>query len=382
MTKSLEQRYEAPALADQFSPEGVERLVHGASMALRDGVVIQSASGEFIWFNPVACRLLRMSPDELKGTSSHSEFWQPIHPDGSPYPADTHPGLIAIRTGTTVRGSLMGVRTGDLDLCWVSVDATPITIDGERLAIVTFTDVTAERADREALVNAMAELQQLLLQEHFPKNDIVKFAARYRSVGMSTSLGGDFYGAYQHSPRRLGFFMGDVCGHGIGSASLSSVARNTMRAISSVVDNPSLILSELHRLVLDERPDTFLTGLAGYVEQTPSRVQLRLAIGGHPSPILVRNGRPTYIGRAGPLVGMVPDAPRPLFECELQPGDRVIAYTDGVLDSATPRLDGDALLAAVPASGDIDTTLDALMGLADSDRPAVDDTALLGFEVL
>ncbi|BAN01120.1 PP2C family protein-serine/threonine phosphatase [Ilumatobacter coccineus] len=382
MTNSLAPRLDAPVLADHFSPEGVERLVRAVSLSLRDGVVVQRGSGEFVWFNAVACRLLRMTPEELQSRPSKSEFWQAVHPDGSPYPGDEHPGPLAIRTGTPVRGALMCLRTGDYDTRWVSADATPITIDGERLAVVIFTDITDERADREALVSAMAELQQLLLQENFPKNDIVNFAARYRSVGMSTSLGGDFYGAYQHSPRRLGFFMGDVCGHGIGSASLSSVARNTMRAISPVVDNPSLILSELHRLVLDERPDTFLTGLAGYVEQTPSRVQLRLAIGGHPSPILVRDGRATYIGHAGPLVGMVPDAPRPLFECELLPGDRVIAYTDGVLDSATPRLDGDELLAAVPAHGDIDDTLDALMRLADADLIAADDTALLGFEVL
>lgn len=381
MTNSLATRTEAPVLADHFSPEGALEVARYISLALRDGVVLQRGQGEILWFNPVACRLLRMTPDELLGKSSLDESWQAIHPDGSPYPGETHPAMLTLTTGVSVRGALMGVRTGDLDLRWLSVDASPISIDGERLSVTVFTDVTAEREDRTALVNAMAELQRLLLQDNLPANDIVEFSARYRSVGMSTSLGGDFYGAYEHSPRRLGFFIGDVCGHGIGSASLSSVARNTMRAISPVVENPSLILSELHRLVLDERPDTFLTGLAGYVEETPSRLQLRLAIGGHPCPILVRDGHAQFIGQVGPLIGMVPDSPRPLAECELRPGDRFIAYTDGVMDSAMPRLEREAFLAAVPVDADIDTMLDALLALADSGRFAADDTALLGFEV-
>lgn len=381
MTNSLTTRPEAPVLADHFSTEGVAELARIISLALRDGIVVQRGQGEIVWFNPVASRLLRMSPAELLGRSSLDRSWQAVHPDGSPYPGESHPAVLALTTGVSMRGALMGVQTGDLDLRWLSVDANPVTIDGERVCVTVFTDVTAEREDRAALENAMSELQKLLLQRDLPQNDIVRFSARYRSVGRSTSLGGDFYGAYEHSARRLGFFMGDVCGHGIGSASLSSVARNTMRAISPVVNNPSLILSELHRLVLEERPDTFLTGLAGYVEETPTRLQLRLAIGGHPCPILVRDGHASYVGQVGPLIGMVPDAARPLFECELRPGDRVITYTDGVMDSSTPRLDSAGLLAAVPVDAGIDTILDAMLALADSDQLASDDTALLGFEV-
>jgi sigma-B regulation protein RsbU (phosphoserine phosphatase) len=381
MPNSTAHRTEAPLLVEQFSPEGAAELVRFISLALRDGIIVQRGQGEIVWFNPVACRLLRMSPDELAGKSSLDDSWQAVHADGSPYPGETHPAVLALTTGVTVRGALMGVRTGDLELRWLSIDSSPVIVDGERVSVTVFTDVSAERDDRQALVNTMSELQKLLLQDVLPTNDLVKFAARYRSVGMSTTLGGDFYGAYEHSARRLGFFIGDVCGHGIGSASLSSVARNTMRAISPVVNNPSLILSELHRLVLHERPDTFLTALAGYVEETPSRLQLRLAMGGHPCPILVRDGAARFIGPAGPLVGMVPDSPRPLFECELLPGDRLVSYTDGVMDSATPRLDSAALLAAVPVDADIDTMLDALLALGDSSRLAADDTALLGFEV-
>ena len=370
-----------PLLTDEFSLAGVGELARLIALALRDGVVIQDASGEIVWFNPVACRLLRMSPDQLRGRTSLDPEWESVRADGSPYPGEDHPSMRAIATGTPVRNALMGVRGGDLQLRWLSIDSVPVDVDGRRLAVTVFTDVTSEREDRQALERSLAEMQALLLQDELPDNDAIRMVARYRSVGLSTSLGGDFYGGYECTDRRTAMFIGDVCGHGVGSASLSSLARNTMRAVSLVVDNPSLVLRELHRVVLLDRPDTFLTTLCGYVEQTPGSVRFRVAIGGHPQPILVRDGRASHIGLSGSLVGMLPDSPRPVFECELLPGDRVIAYTDGLMDCATPRLSADEILAEVPTHGDIDTILDTLMALGSSSSTAPDDAALIGFEV-
>ena len=370
-----------PLLTDEFSMDGVGELARLIALALRDGVVIQNEDGEIVWFNPVACRLLRMTPDQLRGRSSLDPQWESIRADGTPYPGQDHPSMRAMATGSPVRNALMGVRGGDLQLRWLSIDSVPVVVDDRRVSVTVFTDVTNEREDRLALERSLAEMQALLLQDRLPDNDMLRMAARYRSVGLSTTLGGDFYGGYECTDRRVAMFIGDVCGHGIGSASLSSLARNTMRAVSLVVDNPSLVLRELHRVVLLDRPDTFLTTLCAYVEQTPSSLLFRVAIGGHPQPILVRDGHASHIGVSGSLVGMLPDSPRPVFECELRPGDRVVAYTDGLMDCATPRLSSDEILGEVPTHGDIDDILDTLMRLGSASPTAPDDAALIGFEV-
>jgi hypothetical protein len=372
-----------PSLADHYPIEVVQHIAQEVSLALRDGVVIQDGDGRIVWSNATAARLLRVSGTELLGTTSIGAEWQPVRADGSSLPEIEHPAVVARRTGERVERVVIGVRAGDLSQRWLLVDSSPLDLADERLVITVFSDVTAEIDGRRDFDQTLHEMQDLLIQREFPDVAGVRFVGEYRSVGVGNLLGGDFYGVYPASTVRHDFFIGDVCGHGVASASLSALARSTLRSVGRILDSPSLRLRELHAVVEMERPDTFLTALVGSIEQTPSSTHLRASSGGHPLPILVRDGEARRVGRAGQLVGMLADAPRPDFEIELLSGDRLIFHTDGVIHGARPRPDEDQFLASVPTDGTLDEMVHRLLRVGlPSDAVHQDDAAILACEVL
>jgi PAS domain S-box-containing protein len=127
------------------------------------GVVFQSRSGEIIAANPAASRILGRSHDDLVGRTSNDATWQSIHRDGSPFPGDEHPAMVALRTGKPVHDVVMGVRVPGQseneeppdvqDYRWLLINAIPRFHDGESEpceVYVTFDDISALMLVEEA----------------------------------------------------------------------------------------------------------------------------------------------------------------------------------------------------------------------------------------
>lgn len=371
-----------PPITNMLADDDSRLVARQVALMMKDGVVVQSADGQIIWHNAVACRVLRMTPDQLLGKSSMDESWQSVGIDGSPLPGEEHPAMRAIATGLPVEQEVMGVRAGNLEMCWVQVDSFPLDLQSGRVAVTVFTDITEQMADRRDLENTLTHMQNTLVQTEFPDHETIKFAGAYRSVGVSRSLGGDFYGAYETSPRRHDFFIGDVCGHGVSAAALSTIARNALRMVGPLQSDPSRVLADLHRIVESDAPSRFLTALVGRVEHSPSSSKLVASSGGHPLPILVRDGAANTVGHSGALVGMIPNSDRPVFELDLFPGDQVICYTDGLPDCMSPRLSDDELMHEIPIGRPIEECVDILRRLGPPlDASRDDDAAILAFEV-
>lgn len=371
-----------PPFTAQLAENDGRLVARQVALMMKDGVVIQRDDGQIIWHNAVACRVLRMTPDQLLGKSSMDQSWQSVRLDGSPLPGDQHPAMQAIATGKPAERVVMGVRTGSLSLCWVQVDSIPLDLSTGRIAVSVFTDITESVTNQRELEDTLSHLQNSLVQTELPDHETIRFAGAYRSVGMSRTLGGDFYGAYETSPRRHDFFIGDVAGHGVAAAALSTVARNALRAIGPLQSDPSSVIEDLHRIVENDAPTRFLTALIGHVEHTPSHSKLVAASGGHPLPILVRDGVAMPVGRTGALVGMIPNSQRPVFEIDLVPGDQVICYTDGLPDCVTPRLSDEELMLEIPIGLPIDECVERLRHLGpELDASRGDDAAILAFEV-
>lgn len=372
-----------PFLTDELSDDDTRLVARQVALMMKDGVVIQASDGEIIWHNAVASRILRMTPDQLLGRSSMDGNWDSIRIDGSQLPGAQHPAMRVVATGLPVEGEIMGVLTGSLSLCWVQIDSFPLDLTSGRVAVSVFTDVTEQITNRRELESTLAHLQASLVQTDLPSTEAIKFAGAYRSVGMSRSIGGDFYGAYETTSRRHDFFIGDVCGHGMSAAATSVIARNELRAIGPSQSDPSRALTDLHRILEKDSPTRFLTALVGYVEHGPSHSRLVASSGGHPLPILVRDGVAQNVGCSGSLVGMLPNSVRPTFDLNLRPGDQVIFYTDGLTDCSTPRLSETDLLREVPIGVGLEDCVETLSRLGPSQAASrSDDTAILGFEVL
>jgi Stage II sporulation protein E (SpoIIE) len=152
-------------------------------------------------------------------------------------------------------------------------------------------------------------------------------------------VGGDFFELFRlrKRGRPLGVVIADVTGKGIAAALLMAFARPVIHAALDAAPDAAEALQRTNRILVDElHTALFITALAGRLELSTG--QLRMANAGHEPPLLVPgDGRPiSPIEGSGPLLGAF--APLSLTETatQLDPGDRLVLYTDGVTDSLGP----------------------------------------------
>jgi PAS domain S-box-containing protein len=139
--------------------------------AMSEGVVMQDADGAILACNASAERLLGLSAKQLAGRSSLDPRWRAIHPDGSPFPGETHPAITTLRSGLPERNVEMGVQKPDGTLTWLSISTHPLFRESEPkpyAVVSTFSDIT----DRKLAEAARQETEE-----------------RYRSI-VETSLEG------------------------------------------------------------------------------------------------------------------------------------------------------------------------------------------------
>lgn len=121
---------------------------------LEEGIIVLDLNGLIVACNPAACRLLRQPKDNLLQRSLLNNSWNVIHEDGSEYPWEEYPALLALTTGEVYRQRVMGVKHGNGNVSWLSVTATPIILPGDDLpnaVMVSFTDITAAKESQDRL---------------------------------------------------------------------------------------------------------------------------------------------------------------------------------------------------------------------------------------
>jgi PAS domain S-box-containing protein len=122
---------------------------------MAQGVVYQDADGKIVSANPAAERILGLAPDQMQGRTSMDPRWRAIHEDGSDFPGETHPSMIALRTGKEVHYVVMGVfdpKTGKHR--WININAVPQFRPGETKPFQVYTafeDITEHRQAERAL---------------------------------------------------------------------------------------------------------------------------------------------------------------------------------------------------------------------------------------
>ena len=135
-----------------------------AFLAMSEGIVVQLASGEIVSCNPAAERILGLTRDQMAGTTSLDPRWGAIHEDGSPFPGGTHPAMVTLATGEPLRGVVMGIRTPDGRLRWISINSEPVPGSDGKLAgvVTTFADLTERRDAERALLESRSLLKSIV----------------------------------------------------------------------------------------------------------------------------------------------------------------------------------------------------------------------------
>jgi len=118
------------------------------------GVVYQDAKGKIISANPAAERILGLSLDQMLGRVSLDPRWKAIHEDGSEFPGETHPSMVALKTGSPVKNIILGVfHPVEEATHWININAIPLYKPGEPIpyqVYTTFEDITKRKEAEEA----------------------------------------------------------------------------------------------------------------------------------------------------------------------------------------------------------------------------------------
>ncbi len=175
-------------------------------------------------------------------------------------------------------------------------------------------------------------IQESFLPRSLPEVPEVRFAVHYQPRGR---VGGDFYDIFRLDEKHLGFYVADAMGHGVPASLLTIFVKTGVRAKEINGKQyrlipPDEVLQRLNRdLIQQQLSDTpFITMV--YVLLDHRERTLSFSRSGHPYPIYVpHHGEPRLWTVEGGLLGVF-DTRYGLRQHQLEPGDKVLLYTDGI----------------------------------------------------
>jgi serine phosphatase RsbU (regulator of sigma subunit) len=181
-------------------------------------------------------------------------------------------------------------------------------------------------------------LQRSLLPPSLPSVPGLSAAVRFIAAGEGIEVGGDFYDFFRARDRVVAL-IGDVCGKGPEAASVTALARHTLRAAAAYEARPSAVLELLHRALREARDDgRFCTVAYCELEPRPGGARMTLACGGHPLPLVLRrSGAVEPVGQLGTLLGADVEPALTDVVVDLAEGELVVLYTDGVTEVRAGR---------------------------------------------
>ena len=243
----------------------------------------------------------------------------------------------AITVALNARGKVIGTltlvtawsgrryRAGDAEFAWVLSGRVALTLDNCGL----FADL--ERAERTR-ARIAETLQHGLLPPPLPHVPGWSVAAMYRPAGAHNEVGGDFYDAFRLAGGWM-LVIGDVVGRGAAAAAITAMARYTLRTAAMLTDDPLVALAALNRTLL-ARPDASLCSIAAVALLEDGAAPVRIAVAGHPPPLLVDGDSVSEASTPGdPVLGAFPDAEWTIEEQPVDPGQHLVLVTDGVTEA-------------------------------------------------
>ncbi|QHI69555.1 PP2C family protein-serine/threonine phosphatase [Tichowtungia aerotolerans] len=249
--------------------------------------------------------------------------------------------IVPMRFGNEVLGVVALVNridgspftAGDLNLLQAMADqaCVPIHYAGLRDALEH-----KKQLDRD--LHAAQQIQASLLPQTLPHLDGVQLSAFNLPA---YDIGGDYYDLIQIDEEHLGIAIADVSGKGIGGAMMMAVCQGVLRTRAGQEQSPARMLSELNRVLSNNlAEDMFITML--YMALNIQTRELRFARAGHERPLICRgcsnrNRELQALDSPGIAIGLtspeVFDAVIEDMTIQLESGDEIIVYTDGITEA-------------------------------------------------
>jgi len=186
----------------------------------------------------------------------------------------------------------------------------------------------------ETELETARQIQSSILPAKVPESENFRLAASYRPM---TAVAGDFYQFIEADKNHLGLLVADVSGHGIPAALISSMIKVAMRSVVAFAHDPAQVLGGLNRILTTELRGQ-LTSAAYLWIDTANHTALYSAAG-HPPLLCWRDAcaELQHIESNGLLFGILPDSEYPVCSLAMEPRDRFLMYTDGLVEPETAR---------------------------------------------
>ena len=187
-------------------------------------------------------------------------------------------------------------------------------------------------------------IQLSILPASFPNSANFRVAARYVPM---TSVAGDFYDFIVADDTQAGLLIADVSGHGVPAALIASMVKVAGTSQRANIADPARLLAGMNAVLCGNTQDQFVT--AAYVHLDSKSGKFRYSAAGHPPMLLLRRREVLEISENGLILAAFDSATYTNASHPLEPGDRLLLYTDGLIEAANAKGDafGQEALAAV-----------------------------------
>ncbi|HMU82574.1 MAG TPA: SpoIIE family protein phosphatase, partial [Leptospiraceae bacterium] len=192
-----------------------------------------------------------------------------------------------------------------------------------------------EKESHTALAKELAiarDIQRAVLPRTAPHVRGLTLATRFRP---RDSVGGDFFDFYA-GEKTLDLIMADVSGHGVPAALIAAMIKIAFSHQRGVTD-PAALLFGLNRALWGNLDRHFVTAIALSIDL--ERRLLCLASAGHPPLLIHRAPNTSFYSARGRVIGLVEEAYYSKLEVQLEPGDMLVVYTDGLTEARAPSGD-------------------------------------------
>ena len=207
--------------------------------------------------------------------------------------------------------------------------------------IDVFTDVSdsvarAEEIERlyEGARKTAESYQRALLPDHVPVLPRVSLVAHYVAAAGQRAVCGDFYDFVTLRDGRMALVIGDVCGIGPLAANDAALSRYTLRSLAARESDAGALLRAMNDLIhAQSSNERFVRMLLGVLD--PERAVLEYANAGHVPPVLYRatTGEVDWLAEGGLPLGVEDGTDFKVARIELEPGDMLVFYTDGLTEA-------------------------------------------------
>jgi signal transduction histidine kinase/DNA-binding response OmpR family regulator len=274
-----------------------------------------------------------------------------------------------------------GATVGELRV-WAGADGGP-----EPAVLTQLARLIGLRLENARLYEAehriASTLQHSLLPQSLPRVPGAIVASRYLPGSAEAEVGGDWYDVIVAPDEQLFLVIGDVVGKGVQAAAGMGQLRNALRAYILEGFDCGEALTRLNHLVDNLGRRQFATVVC--VRFDPSSRRLHFSAAGHPSPVVVAPGElGTFLYRTalGPPIGALRDVGYPTLEAQLEPGSRLLLYTDGLVEDRRQGIDAglaELCVDVAEPADHVEDLLDTLLEKA-ARHTRRDDIALLALQ--